>query len=257
MNRIDGKLVVITGATAGIGEACARAFAAHGAELILLARREERLAHLKRELEAEHGVRIRTAVLDVRDRDGVIAFGRRLESEGIAPDVLVNNAGLGRGLDPLHEGRLEDWDEMIDTNVKGLLHVTRAILPIMVRRDRGHVVNLGSTAGHLVYPGGNVYNATKFAVRALNDALNVDLAGTRIRVSSIDPGAVETDFSRVRFRGDEERASAVYRGFRPLTAEDVADAVIYVVNAPEHVNVQRMLILPTAQRNAYVLHREG
>ncbi|HEX6938763.1 MAG TPA: SDR family NAD(P)-dependent oxidoreductase [Longimicrobiales bacterium] len=257
MNRIQGKVVVITGATSGIGEACARAFAGRGAELVLLARRTERLAALADELRSEHGVAVRTFGLDVRDREGVIAFGRQLEAEGVTPDVLVNNAGLGRGLEKLHEGRFEDWDEMIDTNIKGLLNVTRVILPMMVRRDRGHVVNIGSTAGHMVYPGGNVYNATKFAVRALNEAMNVDLLGTRIRVSSIDPGMVETEFSKVRFRGDEERAAAVYRGFKPLTAEDIADAVVYVVNAPEHVNVLDMVILPTAQRNVYLVDRSA
>lgn len=258
MNRIQGKVVVITGASAGIGAACARAFARHGAEPILLARREDRLNQVADEIEKEYGKRPRTFVLDVRDRDGVAAFGERLEAEGIVPDVLVNNAGLSRGLAKLHEGSFEDWDEMIDTNIKGLLNVTRVILPMMVRRDRGHVVNIGSTAGHLVYPGGNVYNATKFAVRALNEAMNLDLLGTRIRVSSIDPGMVETEFSLVRFRGDKERAAAVYRGFKPLTAEDVADAVLYVVNAPEHVNVLDMVILPTAQRNFYLVdRREG
>lgn len=258
MNRIQGKVVVITGASAGIGAACARAFARHGAELILLARREDRLNQVADEIEKEHGKRPRTFVLDVRDRDGVVAFGEQLEADGVVPDVLVNNAGLSRGLAKLHEGSFEDWDEMIDTNIKGLLNVTRAILPMMVRRDRGHVVNIGSTAGHLVYPGGNVYNATKFAVRALNEAMNLDLLGTRIRVSSIDPGMVETEFSLVRFRGDKERAAAVYRGFKPLTAEDVADAVLYVVNAPEHVNVLDMVILPTAQRNFYLVdRREG
>jgi 3-hydroxy acid dehydrogenase/malonic semialdehyde reductase len=255
MNRIQGKVVVITGASAGIGAACARAFARHGAELILLARREDRLNQVADEIEKEHGKRPRTFVLDVRDRDGVVAFGEQLEADGVVPDVLVNNAGLSRGLAKLHEGSFEDWDEMIDTNVKGLLNVTRVILPMMVRRDRGHIVNIGSTAGHLVYPGGNVYNATKFAVRALNEAMNLDLLGTRIRVSSIDPGMVETEFSLVRFRGDKERAAAVYRGFQPLTAEDVADAVLYVVNAPEHVNVLDMVILPTAQRNFYLVDR--
>ena len=258
MNRIQGKVVVITGASAGIGAACARAFARHGAELILLARREDRLNQVADEIEKEHGKRPRTFVLDVRDRDGVVAFGEQLEADDVVPDVLVNNAGLSRGLAKLHEGSFEDWDEMIDTNIKGLLNVTRVILPMMVRRDRGHVVNIGSTAGHLVYPGGNVYNATKFAVRALNEAMNLDLLGTRIRVSSIDPGMVETEFSLVRFRGDKERAAAVYRGFQPLTAEDVADAVLYVVNAPEHVNVLDMVILPTAQRNFYLVdRREG
>ena len=256
MNRIQGKVVVITGASAGIGAACARAFARHGAELILLARREDRLNQVADEIEQEHGKRPRTFVLDVRDRDGVVAFGEQLEADGVVPDVLLNNAGLSRGLAKLHEGSFEDWDEMIDTNVKGLLNVTRVILPMMVRRDRGHIVNIGSTAGHLVYPGGNVYNATKFAVRALNEAMNLDLLGTRIRVSSIDPGMVETEFSLVRFRGDKERAAAVYRGFQPLTAEDVADAVLYVVNAPEHVNVLDG-DLPTAQRNYLVDRREG
>jgi hypothetical protein len=257
MNRIRGKLALVTGATAGIGEACARALASHGANLFLVARREERLARLKSEIEAEHGVAVRTRVLDVRDRDGVFALGRDLEAEGTVPDILINNAGMARGLDKIQEGRPEDWDEMIDTNVKGLLNVTRAILPLMVRRNRGHVVNLGSIAGHMVYPGGGVYNATKFAVRALNQAMNVDLAGTAIRVSSIDPGAVETEFSLVRFRGDEARAAAVYRGFQPLTPEDIADAVCYVVNAPEHVNIQQLVIMPTAQRNPYVHAKDG
>lgn len=208
------------------------------------------------DIERENGKRPRTFVVDVRDRDGVIAFGRRLEEDGIAPDVLVNNAGLSRGLDPIHEGHFEDWDEMIDTNIKGLLNVTRAILPLMVARDSGHVINLGSIAGHIVYPNGNVYNATKFAVNALSQAMNVDLVGTRIRVSSIDPGAVETEFSLVRFHGDEARASAVYQGFQPLTPDDIADAICYVANTPDHVNIQELVIMPTAQRNPYVHHRE-
>src|SRR5690606_17341858 len=256
MNRIRGKLALITGASSGIGEACARALASYGANLILVARRAERLAALKEELEREAGVSVRTRLLDVRDRPGVMAFGEELEREGVVPDVLVNNAGLSRGLDKLHEGSFEDWDEMIDTNVKGLLNVTRVILPLMVARDRGHVVNIGSTAGHLVYPKGNVYNATKFAVRALNQGMSLDLVGTRIRVSSIDPGAVETEFSEVRFRGDRERAKKVYQGYTPLSPADVADAVCYVVNAPEHVNILELVMLPTAQRNAYVWHRE-
>ncbi|HEX7051969.1 MAG TPA: SDR family NAD(P)-dependent oxidoreductase [Longimicrobiales bacterium] len=256
MNRIRGKMVVVTGASAGIGAACARALAAHGADLVLVARRESRLAALARELREREGVTVHDRVLDVRDRDGVAAFGHWLDEAGIAPDVLVNNAGLARGAAKLHEGRVEDWDEMIDTNIKGLLDMTRVILPGMVERNRGHIVNIGSTAGHMVYPGGNVYNATKYAVRALTEAMNADLLGTNVKVSSVDPGMVETEFSQVRFRVDEARAKAVYRGFQPLTAEDIADAVVYVVNAPDHVNVHNMLILPTAQRNVYLLHRE-
>jgi len=170
---------------------------------------------------------------------------------------LVNNAGLASGLDTIFEGDFEDWDRMIDTNVKGLLNVTRAILPSMVQRDSGHVINIGSVAGRITYPKGNVYNATKFAVRALNEAMNIDLVGTRIRMSTVDPGAANTEFSDVRFHGDEEKAQAVYNGFEPLTAVDVADAVMYIAGTPEHVNITELVIMPTAQRNPYILHREG
>lgn len=256
MNRIRGKRVLITGASSGIGAACARAFASYGAELTLIARRQARLDELRAELVRDHGATIRTETLDVRDRAAVLAFADALSADDVVPDILVNNAGLSRGLDPIHEGHFEDWDEMIDTNIKGLLNVTRAILPLMVARDSGHVINLGSIAGHIVYPNGNVYNATKFAVNALSQAMNVDLVGTRIRVSSIDPGAVETEFSLVRFHGDEARASAVYQGFQPLTPDDIADAICYVANTPDHVNIQELVIMPTAQRNPYVHHRE-
>jgi serine 3-dehydrogenase len=224
--------------------------------LILIARRQSRLDQLQAELEREQGATVRTITLDVRDRDAVLDLAKTLEAEAAAPDVLINNAGLSRGLDPIQAGHFQDWDEMIDTNIKGLLNLSRAILPLMVRRDRGHVINLGSIAGHMVYPNGNVYNATKFAVRALTEAMNVDLAGTRIRVSSIDPGAVETEFSLVRVHGDEARAAAVYQGFHPLTPADIADAICYVVNTPEHVNIQQMVIMPTAQRNPYVIAKE-
>lgn len=247
--------VFVTGASAGIGRACARTFAREGRDLILAARRVERLEELRRELEAEHGVGVRVGGLDVRDREAVGDFVSELESGGRAPEVLVNNAGLAAGKDPVHEGSFEDWDRMIDTNVTGLLNVSRHVLPLMVRRDRGHVVNMGSIAGHMVYPGGNVYNATKFAVRALSQAMNVDLVDTRVRVSCVSPGAVETEFSEVRFHGDEERAEQVYEGYRPLGPGDVADAVSYVVNAPPHVSVHDLVIMPTAQRNPYVLDR--
>ncbi|HEY8483172.1 MAG TPA: SDR family NAD(P)-dependent oxidoreductase [Longimicrobiales bacterium] len=256
MNRIKGKLVLITGASSGIGLACARRFAAEGADLILWARRVERLEQLAAELERSCGVSARFARLDVRDREAVNRAAEALIREGLVPDVLINNAGLAAGLDKLHEGDPDDWDRMIDTNIKGLLNVTRAILPAMVERGRGHIVNIGSVAGHLVYPKGNVYNATKFAVRALTEGMSLDLVGTPIRVSSIDPGMVETEFSLVRFHGDAEKAAEVYRGLQPLTADDVADAVAYVVNLPEHVNVLNLVMYPTAQRNVYVVHRE-
>lgn len=256
MNRIEGRLALITGASSGIGQATAVALASRGANLVLAARRRERLEEIRAELESNHSATVRIHPLDVRDRDAVLAFAEELEKDDVVPDILVNNAGLSRGLDGIQEGDFRDWDEMIDTNIKGLLNVTRSILPAMIRRGRGHIVNLGSIAGQMVYPGGNVYNATKFAVRALNQAMNIDLVGTPIRVSSIDPGAVETEFSLVRFHGDAERASAVYEGFEPLTPEDIADAICYVVNAPPHVNVQEMLIMPTAQRNPYVHARD-
>lgn len=256
MNRLQDKTAIVTGATSGIGEACARAFAERGVNLILLARREERLAALKAELDGK-GVDVTTRVHDVRDRALANELASDLAERGVAPDILLNNAGLGRGLAPIQEGDVEDWEEMIDTNVKGLLYMTRAILPLMVERDQGHVINIGSIAGRWVYPAGNVYNATKFAVLALNEAMNIDLAGTNVRVSSVDPGAVETEFSLVRFHGDVERAAQTYRGYTPLKPEDVADAVCYVANAPPHVNVLQLMMMCTAQRSATVFHKEG
>lgn len=257
MNRIQGKLALITGASAGIGEATARAFASYGVNLVLSARRTERLEELAEELRSSAGVDVHPQPLDVRDSGAVMDMGRRLVEQGLVPDILVNNAGLARDLTKIQDGRLESWDQMIDTNVKGLLYVTRAILPHMIERDSGHVVNIGSISGREVYPGGNVYNATKFAVFGLNRAMNVDLAGTRVRMSSVDPGAVQTEFSEVRFYGDSERAEKVYQGYQPLLPEDVADAICYVVNTPEHVNVLELMILPTAQRNTFVFHKEG
>jgi len=248
MNRISGLTALITGATSGIGLACARRLASEGVHLVLWARRLERLEEVARELGAS--VRVRTAVVDVRDRAAVESA-----AAGIEPDILINNAGLAAGLAKLHEGDPADWDRMMDTNVKGLLAVSRAIIPGMVARGRGHIINLGSTAGHQVYPMGNVYNASKFAVRALTEAMNVDLAGTPLRVSGIDPGYVRTDFAKVRFHGDEARAAKVYEGFTPLSADDVADVVSYVLNLPPHVNILDLILLPTAQRNQHVVHR--
>ena len=213
MNRIRGKTAIVTGATAGIGEACAHALAAMGVRLVLTGRRSERLKALAREITGTSGLESVTATFDVRNRAEVDEFVARLESEGVAPDILINNAGLARGLDTVQEGKHDDWDDMIDTNIKGLLNVTRAILPGMIARDSGHVVNLGSIAGHWIYPKGAVYCATKFGVRAITQGANIDLLGTRVRMSSVDPGMVETEFSLVRFHGDDERPEPSTRGW--------------------------------------------
>jgi 3-hydroxy acid dehydrogenase / malonic semialdehyde reductase len=255
MNRIQGRLALVTGASSGIGEACARRFAAEGVDLALWARREDRLAHLAKDLAREHGVAVQVSVVDVRDREAVRSAAAALLDSVGPPHILVNNAGLAAGLDPIQEGDFQDWDRMIDTNVKGLLNVTRSLLPSMIEAGRGHVINIGSTAGYMVYPKGNVYNATKYAVTALTEGINLDLAGTPIRASSIDPGFVETEFSTVRFHGDTERAAGVYRGFQPLSGDDVADAVVYAANLPPHANILRLVLQPTAQRNVYVVDR--
>jgi len=255
MSRISGKTILITGASAGIGAACARRFAAEGAHLALWARRRERLDALAAELAKAHGVTVRVEQVDVRDRGAVDRAARALLAAGPAPDVLLNNAGLASGLALVQDGDLEDWDRMIDTNVKGLLFVTRAMLPAMIARGRGHVVNIGSTAGHQVYQKGNVYNATKFAVKALTEGINLDVAGTPIRVSSVDPGFVETEFSLVRFHGDAARAGATYQGFRALSGDDVADTISYVVNLPEHVNILDVIVVPAAQRSVHLVDR--
>ena len=256
MNLIKGKLILITGASSGIGAACARRFAAEGANLVLWARRLDRLSALAAELTRAHGVTVRTDEVDVRDRTAVARAAAALLAAGPAPDVLLNNAGLASGLSLVQEGDLEDWDRMIDTNLKGVLFVTRALLPAMIARGKGHVVNIGSTAGHQVYQKGNVYNATKFAVKALTEGINLDVAGTPIRVSSVDPGFVETEFSLVRFHGDAERAKGTYQGFRALSGEDVADTIAYIVNLPEHVNILDVILVPAAQRSVHLVDRK-
>jgi 3-hydroxy acid dehydrogenase/malonic semialdehyde reductase len=252
--RFSGT-VLITGATAGIGEACARAFAAAGARLVLTGRRTERLQALADELRQAHGSESRLLAVDVRDREQVFAAVGGLPAEWAAVDVLVNNAGLGRGVDKVQAGDPDGWDEMVDTNVKGLLYVTRAVTPGMVERGRGHVINLGSVAGHEVYPGGAVYCATKHAVGAITRGLRMDLLGTGVRVSTVDPGMVETEFSVVRFHGDRERADNVYRGMTPLTAADIADTVLWVATRPPHVNIDEIIIKPTDQASATLVHR--
>jgi 3-hydroxy acid dehydrogenase/malonic semialdehyde reductase len=255
MYSLKNKIVFITGASSGIGRSCVKAFAAQGARLILAARRAEWLERLAVELKTEHGPDILVLKLDVRDPEAVAAAVSGLTAEWAAIEVLVNNAGLSRGLDKLHEGKPQDWDEMIDTNIKGLLYVSRAVIPGMVARGRGHVINIGSIAGREVYPGGNVYCATKFAVNALTKGMRLDLNGTGVRVSTVDPGLTETEFSVVRFHGEEERAGKVYQGYTPLAPEDIADAVVYCATRPMHVDVAEMLVLPTAQASTTMLHK--
>ena len=255
MYALRDKIIFITGASSGIGESCARAFAQQGARLILAARRIERLKGLAVELKRKPGEDILLWALDVRDQPAVERAINGLPGEWAAINVLVNNAGLSRGLDKLHEGKLDDWEEMIDVNIKGLLYVSRAVIPGMVKRGQGHIVNIGSIAGYEVYPGGNVYCATKFAVRALSKGLRIDLNGTNIRVSEVAPGMVETEFSVVRFRGDKERAGKVYQGLTPLSPDDIADAVVYCATRPQHVNISEMIVMPTDQASPTLVHR--
>ncbi|ABW27316.1 SDR family oxidoreductase [Acaryochloris marina] len=256
MVSIQNQVVLITGASSGIGAACAQAFAPLGVKLLLAARRLSRLQTLATQLEAEFGVHTHTFQLDVRDRTQVESQLQALPPEWSAIDILVNNAGLSRGLDKLYEGSIQDWEEMIDTNIKGLLYVTRTIVPGMVQRQQGHVINIGSIAGHQTYPKGNVYCGSKAAVRAISEGLKQDLLGTPVRVSAVDPGLVETEFSDVRFHGDTERAKAVYADTVPLTPEDIADVVVFCATRPPHVNISELLVLPTAQSGATLVHRQ-
>ncbi len=252
---LHGKVVLITGASSGIGAACARAFAVSGCRLILLARRKDRLQTLSAELTKLGAAQVEQRLVDVRSGKQVVEQLATLPASVRAIDVVIHSAGLGRGRDKLQDGVPADWDEMIDTNVKGVLHVTHAVLPQMVQRDSGHIVHIGSVAGTQPYVGGAVYCATKAAVRMLNQCLKHDLLGTRIRVSTVDPGMVETEFSVVRFRGDEERAKAVYAGMTPMSADDVAEAVLFCVTRPPHVNVSEVVLLATDQASATTVHR--
>lgn len=255
MQSLGDKIVLVTGASSGIGAACARLCAKNGAKLILNARRKERLEALAAELKETFEASSFILPFDVRDLNQVKAAVERLPVEWGSIDVLINNAGVARGLDKLYEGNIEDWEEMVDSNIKGLLYVTRMILPGMVKRGRGHVVNIASLAGIQAYPRGNVYSASKAAVRVLSDGLRQDLLGTTIRVTTISPGLVETEFSEVRFHGDKERAAQPYRGMTPLTADDVADAVLYSLTRPPHVNVNEIVLLPTDQVSSTLVYR--
>ncbi|MEH1932620.1 MAG: SDR family oxidoreductase [Nostoc sp.] len=257
MTSLQNQIIFITGASSGIGTACARIFAGAGAKLILAARRLERLQQLADTLSKDFSTEIHLLKLDVRDRNAVEEAISTLPSAWSDIDILINNAGLSRGLDKLHEGSFQDWEDMIDTNVKGLLYVSRYVVPGMVSRDRGHVVNLGSIAGHQTYPGGNVYCATKAAVRAISEGLKQDLLGTQVRVTSVDPGMVETEFSEVRFHGDSERANKVYQGVKPLTADDVADVIFFCVTRSPHVNINEVVLMPVDQASATLVNRRA
>jgi 3-hydroxy acid dehydrogenase/malonic semialdehyde reductase len=249
------KIVFITGASAGIGAATALAFAAEGARLLLAARRSEKLAEVAQLALARGAAAVHSFELDVRHHSVVQDAIDSLPPDWAEIEVLVNNAGLSRGLDKLYAGKIEDWDQMIDTNVKGLLYVCRAVVPGMVARGRGHIVNLGSTAADITYPNGAVYCASKAAERAINDGLREDLLGTAVRVTSIDPGMVETDFSLVRFHGDQERAAKVYQGLTPLTPDDVAEAIVWAAGRPAHVNIARISMTSIHQANSLLFHR--
>jgi NADP-dependent 3-hydroxy acid dehydrogenase YdfG len=252
MNRIKNKTALITGATSGIGEACAKVFAKKGVNLVLVARRKERLLDLAQKLKKKYKINVKIIILDVRkQKDVEEKLNHLLETTSL--DILINNAGLALGLEKIDGGEISDWEGMIDTNIKGLLYVSRIILPHFRKNNSGHIINIGSIAGVTTYPNGNVYCATKSAVHTLSAAMNIDMVGTNVRVSNIAPGAVETEFSNVRFHGDDKKANAVYDGFKPLCAKDIALLIVYVLNAPDHVNIQHTLIMPTAQRNPYVL----
>lgn len=255
MSPIRDTIACITGASSGIGKACAYALAAEGAHLLLCARRKDLLDSIADDIAASHGVRALACALDVRSREDVFRCFDGLPEEWRPIDILVNNAGLGRGLERLHTGSPDDWDDMIDTNVKGLLYISRAVIPGMVERSRGHIINIGSIAGHEAYPNGNVYNATKFAVDAITKGLRMDLVDTPLRVSTVDPGMVETNFSVIRFHGDEERAKRVYADIEACRPEDVAEAVVFCATRPPHVSINQVVIMPTAQASAIVVHR--
>ena len=250
------KIVLITGATSGIGEGCARKFASQGANLILNGRNIQKLDALKADLENRFGVRILLLPFDVRDREAATTAIASLSGKWADIDILVNNAGLVIGVDKEFEGNLDEWDIVIDTNVKGLLAMTRLVVPGMVKRGRGHIINIGSIAGDAAYPGGSVYCATKAAVKALSDGLRIDLVDTPLRVTNIKPGMVETNFTMVRYRGDKERADEFYKGIRPLTGDDIAETVYFAASVPEHIQIAEVLVMPTHQATGTISYKK-
>lgn len=249
-----GKTALITGATSGIGKATAELFAKEGFNLILCGRRQERLEELKNELGRDTG--IFTLNFDIRNREDVLSAIESLPNDFSEIDILVNNAGNAHGLDPIDKGSPDDWDAMLDINVKGLLYISKAVIPQMVERKTGHIINIGSTAGKEVYPNGNVYCASKHAVDAINKGMRIDLNAYGIRVGAVNPGLVETEFSEVRFKGDTEKASKVYKGFQPLSPEDIADTILFVVTRPYHVNIADLVVMPTAQASSTIVKKE-
>lgn len=252
---MEKKIVMVTGATSGIGEACAKKFANGGYNVIITGRRHDKLEALKTQLEAQ-GARVLALTFDVREREAARKAVESIDGEWADIDVLVNNAGLALGLDKEYEGDFNDWDTMIDTNVKGLLNMTRFIVPGMVKRNRGHVINIGSVAGDAAYANGNVYCATKAAVKAITDGLRIDVAESAVRVTNIKPGLVQTNFSNVRFHGDDAKAENVYKGIKPLTGDDIADVAFYATSAPAHVQIAEVLVLATHQANGSVIVRK-
>lgn len=253
---ISGQVAFITGASSGIGKACAEQFAALGVNLVITARRLERLNELAKELVSKHGIKVIPVQLDVQKNQEVEAVFNRLDEEGIQIDILINNAGLALSSDKMQEGKIANWETMIDTNIKGLLYVTKCVLNPMIKRNHGHIINVGSVAGHGCYVAGNVYCATKHAVRAISKSLRLDLMGTSIRVSEIDPGAVYTEFSEVRWN-DKERAKKFYEDFAPLLADDIADAIVYCATRPSHVNIAEIVVYPLSQASLTDIVRHG
>ncbi len=252
MNRI----VFITGATAGFGKATAERYAQNGDHLIITGRRTDRLETLRNRLEAQHQVKVKTLSFDVRDEKNTIDAITSLPDEWKNIDILINNAGLASGLDPFHKGDLSDWNKMIDTNVKGLLYVSHAVIPLMVERKKGHIINIGSTAGKEVYPNGNVYCASKHAVDAITKGMRIDLLPHKIKVTQIAPGAADTEFSTVRFHGDKERADKAYEGYQPMVADDIAEMIFYATSLPAHLCINDLVVTSLAQANSYLIHRE-
>jgi NADP-dependent 3-hydroxy acid dehydrogenase YdfG len=256
VDKLKGKIAFITGASSGIGKACAAAFANEGADLIISARKLDVVKNVASEIEKRWGVKVLSLKLDVRNQSDVLTAVNTLPAEWKNIDILVNNAGLALGLDKFQEGNTEHWDTMIDTNIKGLLYVSKAVIPLMIEREKGHVINLGSIAGHEAYPKGAVYCATKHAVDAITKSMRMDLLEHNIKISSIDPGAVETNFSNIRFEGDREKANNVYKGIDPLVAEDIADVALFIVSRPAHVNIADVIVFPAQQASASVTYRK-